>query len=226
MMRGLLQESEVFLKSKSRATEEADIGIISIIGNNKMKFTLAVLINGMLGGGYHFLIIFLGTFAANVADVISPEQATAGNIGIISVYGISCVLSGYASDKIHITKQTAIALTCSISCVVIMEFMLKLGVFADYLHYALAFIAPFYAVPCAIKMQSLFATGVRMRMFSLSHSLGSLIFSSTTPFICMLIWRWSQSFSLVLAYFLIQLVVLFLALLAIARKDYTNMFET
>jgi hypothetical protein len=94
------------------------------------------------------------------------------------------------------------------------------------LHYALAFIAPFYAVPCAIKMQSLFATGVRMRMFSLSHSLGSLIFSSTTPFICMLIWRWSQSFSLVLAYFLIQLVVLFLALLAIARKDYTNMFET
>jgi MFS family permease len=226
MMRGLLQESEAFLKSKSRAIEEADIGIVSIIGNNKMKFTLAVLINGMLGGGYHFLIIFLGTFAANVADVISPEQATSGNIKIIALYGIACVLSGYVSDRIHMTKQTVIALTCSISCVVMMEFMLNLGMFAVYLHYALAFIAPFYAVPCAIKMQSLFATGVRMRMFSLSHSLGSLIFSSTTPFMCMLIWRWSQSFPLVLGYFLIQLVVLFFALLAMARKDYINMFET
>jgi MFS family permease len=226
MMRGLLQESEAFLKSKSRAIEEADIGIVSIIGNNKMKFTLAVLINGMLGGGYHFLIIFLGTFAANVADVISPEQATSGNIKIIALYGIACVLSGYVSDRIHMTKQTVIALTCSISCVVMMEFMLNLCMFAVYLHYALAFIAPFYAVPCAIKMQSLFATGVRMRMFSLSHSLGSLIFSSTTPFMCMLIWRWSQSFPLVLGYFLIQLVVLFFALLAMARKDYINMFET
>ncbi len=226
MMRGLLQESDSFLKSKSRIIDGVDSSVFSIIAHNKMKFMLAVLINGMLGGGYHFLIIFLGTFAANVADIISPEQAAYSNIRIIALYGAACVLSGYVSDRIHITKQTVIALTCSISCVLIMEFMLSFGVFAGYLHYMIAFIAPFYAVPCAIKMQSLFATGVRMRMFSLSHSLGSLIFSSTTPFICMLIWRWTQSFALVLTYFLAQLVVLFFALFVVARKDYINMFET
>ena len=225
MMRGQLQDSNAFLKNKSKVIEGIDISIFSIIANHKMQFMLAVIINGMLGGGYHFLIIFLGTFAANVAEFMPPDQATFSNIGIISLYGLACVLSGYVSDKFHISKQIIIALICSISCVLIMEIMLGLGVFARHLHYVLAFITPFYSVPCAIKMQSLFATGIRMRMFSLSHSLGSLIFSSTTPFICMLIWRWSESFALVLVYFLVQLGVLFFTLIAVLKKDYVNMFE-
>ena len=61
MMRGLLQESDSFLKSKSRIIDGVDSSVFSIIAHNKMKFMLAVLINGMLGGGYHFLIIF-GTY--------------------------------------------------------------------------------------------------------------------------------------------------------------------
>jgi hypothetical protein len=62
MMQGQLQESDAFLKSKSKAIKGTDISIFSIIANHKMQFMLAVIINGMLGGGYHFLIIFLGTF--------------------------------------------------------------------------------------------------------------------------------------------------------------------
>ena len=63
-------------------------------------------------------------------------------------------------------------------------------------------------------------------MCSLSHSIGSMVFSSTTPFICMLIWQSTEIVSLVLAYFLFQLGLLFFALLYMIKKDYISMFET
>ena len=129
------------------------------------------------------------------------------------------------SDKVKVVTQITTALIVSIFCVAAMEFMLGASMSVYYIHYVLAFCAPFYIVPGSIKIQSLFATNIRMRMFSLSHSIGSLIFSSTTPFICMLFWKWEGSVSLVLAYFLMQLGILFLTIITIEKKGYTSMFE-
>ena len=226
MLRGYLIESQTFLNSKSRMSQEVNSGIGTLVVNNRLKFFLSMMVNGMLGGGYHFLIIFLGTFAANIADVISINQASSSNITLIALYGIGCFISGYLADHINPLKQISFALSLSIICVLIMEFMIGAGVFSFALHRALAFVVPFYSAPCAIKIQSLFPTGIRMRMCSLSHSIGSMIFSSTTPFVCMLIWRWTGMFSMVLGYFLLQLSLLFFVLIYTSRKEYSNFFET
>lgn len=226
MLRGYLIESQTFLNSKSRMSQEVNSGIGTLVVNNRLKFFLSMIVNGMLGGGYHFLIIFLGTFAANIADVISINQASSSNITLIALYGMGCFISGYLADHINPLKQISFALSLSIICVLIMEFMIGAGVFSFALHRALAFVVPFYSVPCAIKIQSLFPTGIRMRMYSLSHSIGSMIFSSTTPFVCMLIWRWTGMFSMVLGYFLLQLGLLFFVLIYTSRKEYSNFFET
>jgi len=224
MLRGSLKESDVFLKSKTRNREDSDI--IQIIVKNKSKFILGMIVSGMLGGGYHFLVIFLGAFASNVADIIPPDQAASSNVILISLYGLACLLSGLMADYVKRQHtQIIIALICSIICVSIMEYELLNGIFVTKLHYVLAFITPFYSIPCAIKIQSLFATNVRMRMFSLSHSVGSMIFSSTTPFICMLLWRFSGMFLAVLGYFMLQLLLLLFTMIYIAKKDYNSMFE-
>ena len=220
-----LQESDVFLRSQKLTNKDFDLSILAIIKENKAKFFLAVVINGMIGGVYHFLIIFLGTFAANVADIESQKQAMFSNIGVVALYGTSCLISGFIADKVNVFMQTTVAIICSVLCVAAMELMLSFGNFPQYLHYILAALAPFYIVPCTIKIQSLFRTTIRMRMFSISHSMGSLIFSSTTPFICMLIWKWSESFSMVVAYFLIQLLILLGILRIVARVNYINSFE-
>ncbi len=225
LLRGHLKESDAFLKSKK--SQDVNSGIVEIVSQNKGKFVLGMIVSGMLGGGYYFLVIFLGAFAGNVADIIPPNQATSSNVILISLYGVACVLSGIVADKIkqqHV--QMIIALICSIICVLVMEYKLLDNVFAKTLHYMLAFIVPFYSIPCAIKIQSLFETNVRMRMFSLSHSVGSMIFSSTTPFVCMLIWRYSGLFTAVLGYFLLQLMLLLFAIIYIAKNDYESMFET
>ena len=224
-LRRRLLESEEFLNSKSRLSIEPN-GIVKIVGANKVKFVLATVINGMLGGGYHFLIIFFGTFAANVADIIDNESAAAANTMLISLYGIACLISGYISDRFKIVTQIIAALVLSIFCTVVMEFFLGLKGYSILLHCILVFLVPFYSIPCFVRIQSLFQTGIRMRMCSLSHSIGSMVFSSTTPFICMLIWQSTEIVSLVLAYFLFQLGLLFFALLYMIKKDYISMFET
>ena len=225
-LRRRLLESEEFLSSKSRTASEPNVGIIKVIGANKVKFALATIINGMLGGGYHFLIIFFGTFAANVADIIDNESAAAANTVLISLYGIACLISGYVSDRFKIITQIIAALVLSIFCTLVMEFLLGLRGYSVELHCILVFLVPFYSIPCSVRIQSLFQTGIRMRMCSLSHSVGSMVFSSTTPFVCMLIWQSTEIVSLVLAYFLFQLGLLFFALLYMIKKDYISMFET
>ncbi len=224
-LRRRLLESKEFLNNKSKALSESDLGIIKIISANKVKFILATIINGMLGGSYHFLIIFFGTFAANVADIIDNESAAAANTIFVLLYGLACLISGYVSDRFKIITQIIAALGLSIFCTLVMEFLLDLKGYSVLLHCIVVFLVPFYSIPCSVRIQSLFQTGIRMRMCSLSHSVGSTVFSSTTPFICMLIWQSTETVSLVLAYFLFQLGLLFFALLYMIKKDYINMFE-
>jgi MFS family permease len=225
ILRRRLLESKEFLDNRSKVASESDLGIINIIGTNKVKFILATIINGMLGGGYHFLIIFFGTFAANVADIIDKESAAAANTMFVSLYGLACIISGYLSDRFKIITQIIAALVLSILGTLVMEFFLSFMGYSVLLHCILVFLVPFYSIPCSVRIQSLFQTGIRMRMCSLSHSVGSMVFSSTTPFICMLIWQSTGIVSLVLGYFLFQLGLLFFALLYMIKKDYISMFE-
>lgn len=225
MLRGFLKDSKAFLDSKSRRSTEADYRIASLVINNRLKFFLSMLVSGVLGGGYNFLIIFLGTFAASVANIITSNQASSSNIILIALYGVGCFVSGYLADKICALKQALFALSLSIICVLVMQLSIVECRFPFVLHKILAFVVPFYSVPCAIKLQSLFPSGIRMRMYSLSHSIGSVIFSSTTPFVCMLIWLWTGMFSMVLGYYLFQLILLFFILIYIRKKKYHNFFE-
>lgn len=226
MLREHLHESQAFLNSKSRKSGAAlDPSIISLVIDNRLKFFLSMIVNGMIGGGYHFLIIFLGSFAAKVADIITLEQASSNNVVLIILYGSACLLSGYLADKVNVIKQISIALSLCIICVLIMEFFVSIDQFSFIFYKILVFIVPFYSIPCAIKLQSLFSTDTRMRMYSLSHSIGSMVFSSTTPFIGMLIWNYTGLVSLVLGYFLMQLGVLFFALIYLYKKEYSNLFE-
>lgn len=221
-----LQENEVYLKSKLRDDTEANSGLLMIISENKSKFSISVVLNGMLGGIYNFLIIFLGTFAGNVVGIIPPSLASSNNILLISIYGFACLFSGFVADKIDSNKQIPVALAFSILCMLAMQFFSLKGVFLSELHMLIVAIVPFFTIPMQIKIQSLFTTTTRMRMCSLSHSLGSMLFSSTTPFFCILIWKYTELFSMVLSFFMLQVAVMFFLSVFMNRKNFDNKFET
>ena len=229
LLRGRLKESKKFLNHANQTNCNSStlfkcsngISIIDIASINKTKFVMSVLIHGMLGGVYNFLIIFFSSFISNVAGLIELKHASANSIILIALYALACLISGYIADYVNNIIQAKIALILCILCSFIMSFDVKF----TYSSYILVFIIPFYAIPCMVRMQSLFSIDIRMRMYSLSHSLGSLLFSTTTPFICMLIWQLTESIFFVMSYCLLQLIVLFCSWIYITKQNYVNMFE-
>ena len=80
-------------------------------------------------------------------------------------------------------------------------------------------------IPIQIKLQSMFSADIRVRFVSLAHSVGSMFLSSTIPFICMLLWKHSESFSVVCLYFMGIVLLIIGSVFITMKADYKNMFE-
>jgi len=223
--RKYLQENDMYSKSKERSALEINNSLVAIIKVNKSKFLISTFLSGMLGGIYNFIIIFLGVFESNVVTIISTEEASANNIMLIATYGVASAVSGFIADRVNINKQIITAVVLAMAATLILQTAIMRQGFVLEMHIIIAAIVPFFTVPMQIKIQSLFSTATRMRLCSLSHSLGSMLFSSTTPFFCMLIWQYTQLFSMVLSFFMLQLAITFLVVLFMHRKNFDNMFE-
>ncbi len=187
-----------------------------IIKDNKLSFIIALLINGAIGGVYHFLVIFLGVFLTKIAFVNHPEIRFM-NIALTTTYGISAVFAGLLADKINPLRQITWALFVSIIAALGMQIMLYKQIFNILCPVILIGLAAFYAVPLQIIVQSLFKTNVKMRLYSLSHSFGGIILSSTTPFFSMLLWQNFKSLSLTLSFFIFLLITLMSTVLVLRR---------
>ena len=228
LMRYHLRESEVFLGAK-RATDNnntfSDHGLLKLISTHKVKFILALCIDGSLGGIYQFLIIFYNTFAARIG-MFSESTAEQNNILLISTYGLMCLVSGAMADKWGVViRQIKISLAISFVCIIFMQIMIYNDIYLLYLHFCIVFLAPFYCVPCQIKPQSLFHINIRMRMCSLSHSLGGVIFSSSTPFFCMLLWKYTEKLEVVWCFNLLLVAIIFFTAKYYNKKQFMNMLE-
>ncbi|MGC0371343.1 MAG: hypothetical protein DGJ47_000029 [Rickettsiaceae bacterium] len=206
LFRNNIHESEEFIIAKKNTQNLPSQNTWSIIADNKLNFCFATLISGILGSGYHFLIIFLGSFMAYTADVISYKSASLNNIVLIASYAISSIIAGYVSER---TKHSALPIYAILTSCILLVLLMILGYKSGiWIHNLLIIIVPFYAVPGFVLMQQLFETHVRMRMCSLSHAVGSMLLSSSTPMICMLTWKYTESTNMVMSYFLIGLLVL------------------
>ncbi|WP_347938697.1 MFS transporter [Rickettsia oklahomensis] len=189
---------------------------IKIIKDNLSSFIIALLINGAIGGVYHFLVIFLGVFLAKIAFINYPEIRFM-NIVLTTTYGISALFAGLLADKINPLKQIIWALFASIIVALWMQIMLYKQMFNVLCPVILIGLAAFYSVPLQIIVQYLFKTNVKMRLYSLSHSFGGIILSSSTPFFSMLLWQNFKSLSLTLSFFIFLLIILMSTVLVLRK---------
>ncbi|QQV74985.1 Putative sialic acid transporter [Rickettsia tillamookensis] len=214
LMRNFFKETSEFLYYKNKPSSKSTIW--QIIKDNKLSFIIALLINGAIGGVYHFLVIFLGVFLTKIAFINHPEIRFM-NIALTTTYGISAVFAGLLADKINPLRQITWALFVSIIAALGMQIMLYKQIFNILCPVILIGLAAFYAVPLQIIVQSLFKTNVKMRLYSLSHSFGGIILSSTTPFFSMLLWQNFKSLSLTLSFFIFLLITLMSTVLVLRK---------
>lgn len=223
ILRNHLKESSYYTQHKPEKSED-NLG--KIISQNKLKFSLAMVLNGGLGASYNFWVIFLSTFIGNITGLISKTDASKNNVILVAVYGISALISGFLADKFgSIYKQILTSLIISLIAILAMQYLSFYNEFSFLLHAISVFLVPIYMVPMQIKLQSIFPAEIRVRMCSLSHSLGSMFLSSTIPFLCMFLWKQTEIFSAIYLYFMSLLLLMVGAILYLKKESYQNMFD-
>lgn len=225
LLRKSLRESGHYISNKTEDKGEEDANIVKIISRNKLKFFLTLMLNGSIGASYNFLVIFLSTFVAKVIGGISIHEAAENNIILIIVYAISCLISGVLADRISIYKQIFVSLLLTLSLLVAMQILSIDQVYFFPIHMLVVFFVPIYMIPIQIKLQSIFPVNIRVRMCSLGHSLGSLILSATIPFFCMILWKYTENFAIIYAYFMVIVLLIISGVFVLMRESYKNMFE-
>ncbi len=203
LMRNYFQETEIFLNIKHSGDKS---NIYQLIKNNKSKFILSMLITGCSGGIYHFLVIFFSTFSSSIIHINSPIEAQKINIILIVIYALTSLISGFLADHINKIMQIIFALLLSLIFTIFLQFSC-----ANVFVIMIVGLIPFYLVPLQIIIQSIFNVPIKVRMCSLSHSIGSVIFSSTIPFISMLLWNSYGSINLILGILPILLLIILLS---------------
>lgn len=202
-----------------------DMHLLKVINYHKLKFILSTIVSGLLGGVYNFLIIFLATFSGKVAGVITAEDASFLNVKLISIYALGAVVSGLMADRVNYYKQVYAALIIGFVVVILASIAAFNDAYSVTYHKLIVFSVPFFMIPTYVKMQSLFLGSVRMRMCSLSHSIGSMIFSSPTPVFAMLLWKMTNLFFMVLLLFGLQVLILGVAIGIMRLQGYENMLD-
>ncbi len=151
-------------------------------------FVLATLISGCIGGIYQFQIIFFGTYITKMLVLTDHSFVAIMNIVAITSYGIVAVISGHIADCYSASKQIFIGLILIICCLLVSAYFLSIGEYSPILFVITSAVMPLYSVPLQIMLKRIMPTYSRLRVFSLSHSFGSLIFSASVPLICSWIW--------------------------------------
>lgn len=225
LLRKSLRESSHYISNKTEDKGEEDANVVKIISQNRLKFFLTLMLNGGIGASYNFLVIFLTTFVAKVIGGISIHEAAENNIILIIVYALSCLISGVLADRISIYKQIFVSLLLTLSLLVAMQILSIDRVYSFPIHMLVVFFVPIYMIPIQIKLQSIFPVNIRVRMCSLGHSLGSLILSATIPFFCMILWKYTENFAVIYAYFMVIVLLIISGVFVLMRESYKNMFE-
>ncbi len=226
ILRKSLHESSYYIKSKLKNEDQGDLTLLKILAENRLKFILALLISGGVGASYNFLIIFLSTFVADILGIIPPCEAARNNIILIIVYASSCLISGFLADRVSVYKQIFISLIIVVCLVFTIHLLSIDDIFSFPVHVVIVFFVPIYMIPIQIKLQSMFSADIRVRMCSLAHSFGSMFLSSTIPFICMLLWKYTENFSVVCLYFAAIVSLIICSVFIMMKSGYRNMFET
>ena len=199
------KEYKEYREKKPRQNHKS---IISIIGANKRDFIRAMIIHGSIGGMYNFFILFFINYVGRVVEIGSiPMLNLATSIGI-ACCAFLAPLAGFIADKTNPHKQIFYSLILCLVLAIINIYYIDHLIYPFYYHIALMVVYPFFTAPIIIYLKKLFAVGVRMRLYSLSHTFGSTLLSTTTPIMATILWKYTGNITAPFIYFLILNILL------------------
>lgn len=219
LFRGSFQETEEFkdYTNTSEFSHYSNMSIFKIVSENKLDFIRATLIQGSIGGIYHFHIVFFGIYVAEFLQIADKEFIKLVNFWIVLFYAAAAPIAGYMQDKFNSKKIAIVGISSAIILAIINMLLIANSIYSHIVQILIGFCVPLYTSVLFVKLKKSFNIGVRYRLFSFSHAIGSVILSAPTPIIASGIWEASKVSWLPILYLI--LLMSFLLWQIIKLKD-------
>jgi MFS family permease len=200
------------IKDSPKYEEFKNLSILKIIKKNIKLFICCLIIAGCIGSTTQFFIIFFGTYNFEILKNISQHKMQFYTSCSIVFYMIFSIISGYICDIINPFK----VITCAIILLLILSFRYIYA--SDHQHFnVFSFFAiisslPFLTMPTAVILKQSIPIIIRYRIFTLSHSLGSIFISAPTAFISTWIYHKTDLSWSPIIYFIIIIILISISL--------------
>jgi MHS family proline/betaine transporter-like MFS transporter len=215
ILRQFLVETPPFLAYQKNHT--SPIPLKQALSTNWGTFIRTVIIFGMIGGSYHFYMVFLSTYLSKVLGLIPTANASLYGFWLTSAYVLTLPLAGWAADRWGLARVAKIGGGISLALVALDTLMMVKGLAFFSLPLLITIGIAFFALPgCTFLIQHC-DVGIRFRCQSLGHAVGSMLFSGTTPAICLFLWHYT---GLIYSPFLYMLMLVVMGLAALIWGDW------
>ncbi|MDX2050035.1 MAG: MFS transporter [Rickettsiaceae bacterium] len=178
-MQANLPESEQYRHDKSVIGDHRITYIQLLVGQTN-TIILSSLVIGASSAIYIFYIIILPPYlklylALDVTKIVPV---------LIFIYGVSALISGFLADKIGAFNVLAYGIFLSLLNLLAVSYCIGAGYFASVqgLMMAGCAIAPAVSLTSFVIVKDNINTLIRLRIFSISHSLGGILISSPLGF--------------------------------------------
>lgn len=148
-----------------------------------------IMIFGAMGGSYHFYLVFQGTYLSKILGLAPSTETSLYIFFLTSTYMLTLPLAGWIADLWGLGRMAKIGglLTVNLVFLNVMMIFNKIVFFPLMVLTTMA-MAFFYA-PGSLFLIRQYDVGVRFRCLSLGHTIGSMLFSGSTPVVCLFLWQ-------------------------------------
>jgi MFS family permease len=209
-------ESGIFIKYKKSDQYKnlSEVSSWSILLQNKALILLLAIINGCMGAGYHIYLIFFGVYLNKIINVTQSFGFINYNICAILMYIIGSVAAGIVTETIkdiskYIRYVVIITLALTLLSAMSISYNTQITII---LNFITIFFMPFFSTSIPIYIQNKLAYGIRYRILSTGHSLGSITLSASSPLLVTLLYNYTKLDASPYLYFAILLIIMLLSL--------------
>ncbi|MCE3230228.1 MAG: proP5 [Alphaproteobacteria bacterium] len=187
MLRRYLIETPPFLAYQQKRF--SPLSLKQIVQTYWAAILRTIMICGASGGAYHFYLVFQGTYVSKILKIIPLEQGTLYSFWLTSLYVLTLPLAGWAADSWGLARIGTVGGVTTLGLVALNAVMLNRGIIFLPTMILTTIAMVFFLAPGYLFLMQQYDVSVRFRCLSLGHTIGSMLFSGTTPFMCLLLWQ-------------------------------------
>lgn len=197
-----------------------DLSLKDIVKDNISLFITCIFLAGAMGSTNQFILIFFGTYNFEILGTIDKSAMKMYIVAAIIIYMIFSIISGIIADRY---SKFGSIFCGAIFCIVLSILQMKVvasGEVSRVLYLLLAVGLPFITMPGAAIYKEAIPISIRYRLFSLSHSIGSIFISAPTAYLSTLIYHKTLLSWAPFCYFIGTLLVISFTLLLLRARIY------